>query len=222
MLNIVKGMRVVLNSKAHSELVGLSATVVSFDGKIAGLKMDKMLYLHDCNGDTEQGYGWYEAQENVDEECTSLICRLMPRDKELIRCIRSEAIFDVGSNTYSKRENGAFTFFEGAKGKVIVIKSGIPVPVLLSCNNEDDRKLINHVLDTYKVSVGKALTLVDEKYVMVAFTTKESDECEKKFLKPASKKELEKELNKSDTIQVTSEAELYASLGITPTPTTGE
>jgi len=214
--NVATSMRVILNDKAHAELVGHYATVINFDGRIAGLKMDEMLFLHDCNGDTEQGHGWYEDCANFEEENVSLICRLMPKDKELMSAIRSHNVIAVGAERYSKRENASFTFFEKNGDKVIVIKSGITVPVVMNCKCEEDRKFINHVLDLYKVSEGQALTLIDGKYIMVAFSTKVADAFEKKLLKPPTKKEIISAMDeKGKTVNVTSEAELYASLGIT-------
>jgi hypothetical protein len=151
------GTRVVANSKAHNELVGIPGVVVEHSDGNYGVELDHSyeLYLHDCNGKATPRWGWYFKEEELDEEMTSFNCRTSVRNKELTKTIRNNTNFCIGDNNYSTRVNGAVISSFNHEERIAIIANNVLIRV--SSKSEEDDTYINHVLDCFKLDETKSV-----------------------------------------------------------------
>lgn len=190
------GERVILNEMAHEELAGKTGTIICVERDVIGIELDELLYLHNCNGKCKNGHGWYCQRGHFELEGQSPLCRLILKNDELLKKIRSNELDGI-----NVRHNGKLLIYTKEDGtKLIVIRESDKKILSMTCKDEMDRIVILHIIDSKRVKEGFTL---DESYNWVEYSEKE----EQKLLKELQSENEQEELNVEPPVTAQSDLE---------------
>lgn len=181
-----------------------------------GIEFNEDLLLHDMNGKTKKGHGWYVLESEIDVLNKSKLCRMIVKDEDLLKAVKTNTI-----EHYKIRSNGVLTFLTQNDEKLFVFNKSTSKVLALKCNNELDKQVILHVMESMRFLPGVTL---DKDYKWASFTQEESDKLEEKMFHEVTQSVEEIIQKKEPKLPVVDKAkeqhfeteeELYALLGIT-------